>query len=116
MDSWFKLQVIELGFRTNPNKSWCLGCVWVITHIRVVWNVMKDELSKIEISRCIVNGFEVYMKYRVELGRKIWEKKMQKSPHSGQNSSTCTGTCNALFSNFDQFLYFSHNLLIYYPI
>ena len=56
------------------------------------------------------------MKYRVELGRKIWKKKMQKSPHSGQNSSTCTGTCNALFFSFDQFLYFSHNLLIYYPI
>ena len=28
----------------------------------------------------------------------------------------CTGTCNALFSNFDQLLYFSHNLLIYYLI
>ena len=35
LDSWFKLQVIELGFRTNPNKSLCLGCVWVMTHIRV---------------------------------------------------------------------------------
>ena len=55
------------------------------------------------------------MKYRVELGKKIWEK-MQKSSHSGQNSSTCTGTCNALFSSFYQFSYFSHNLLIYYPI
>ena len=28
---------IELGFRTNPNTSWCLVCVWVKTHIRVVW-------------------------------------------------------------------------------
>ena len=25
-----KLQAIELGFRTNPNKSLYLGCVWVI--------------------------------------------------------------------------------------
>ena len=32
-----KLQVIELGFRTNLNKSLCLVCVWVMTHIRVVW-------------------------------------------------------------------------------
>ena len=31
-----KFQVIELGFRTNPNKSLCLVCVWVMTHIRVV--------------------------------------------------------------------------------
>ena len=28
----------------------------------------------------------------------------------------CTGTCSALFSNFDQFPYFSYNLLISYPI
>ena len=77
---------------------------------------MKDDLSRKEITRCIVNGFEVYMKYRVEVSRKIWKKKVQQSPHSGQNSSTCTGTCNALFSSFDQFLYFSHTLLIDYPI
>ena len=76
---------------------------------------MKEDLSRKEITRCIVNGFEVYMKYRVELGKKNMEK-VQKSPHSGQNSSTCTGTCNALFSNLDQFLYFRHNLLISYPI
>ena len=53
----------------------------------------------------------MYMEYRVELGINYMEK-VQKSPHSGQNSSTYTGTCNALFSNFDQFSYFSHNLLI----
>ena len=39
---------------------------------------MKDDLSRKEITRCIVNGFEVYMKYRVELGRKIWKKKCRK--------------------------------------
>ena len=77
---------------------------------------MKEDLSRKAITRCIVNGFELYMKYRVELGRKIWKKKVQRSPHSGQNSSTYTGTCNALFSNFDQFSYFSHNLHIGYPI
>ena len=76
---------------------------------------MKEDLSRKEITRCIVNGFEVYMKYRVELGKKNI-KKVQKSPHSGQNSSTCTGTCNALFSSFNQFLYFKHNLLIFYLI
>ena len=32
---------------------------------------MKEDLSRKKITRCIVNGFEVYMKYRVELGRKI---------------------------------------------
>ena len=50
-------------------------------------------------------------------------EKVKKSPHSGQNSSTCTGTghsytgtCSALFSYSDQFSYFSHNLFISYPI
>ena len=57
----------------------------------------------------------MYMEYRVELGINNMEK-VQKSPHSGQNSSTYTGTCNALFFSFDQFLYFSYNLLIYYLI
>ena len=57
----------------------------------------------------------MYMEYRVELGINNMEK-VQKSPHSGQNSSTYTGTCNAMFSCFDQFSYFSHNLLISYPI
>ena len=52
----------------------------------------------------------MYMEYRVELGINNMEKKMQKSPHSGQNSSTY------LFSNFDQFSYFSHKLIISYPI
>ena len=28
----------------------------------------------------------------------------------------CTGTCNALFSCFNKFSYFSHNLFISYPI
>ena len=57
----------------------------------------------------------MYMEYRVELGINNMEK-VQKSPHSEQNSRTYTGTCNALFSNFDQFSYFSHNLLNYYRI
>ena len=57
----------------------------------------------------------MYMEYRVELGINNMEK-VQKSPHYGQNSSTYTGTYNALFSNFDQFSYFSHNLLISYWI
>ena len=57
----------------------------------------------------------MYMEYRVALVS-IIRKQMQKSPHSGQNTSTYTGTCNALFSNFDQFSYFSHNFLISYPI
>ena len=57
----------------------------------------------------------MYIEYRVELGINNMEK-VQKSPHVGQNSSTYTGTCNALFSNFDQFSYFSHNLLNSYRI
>ena len=36
-------QVIELGFRTNPNSSLCLGCVWVMTHIRMVLGVIHEK-------------------------------------------------------------------------
>ena len=43
LDSWFKLQVIELGFRINPNKSLCLVCVWVKTHIRMVLGVIHEK-------------------------------------------------------------------------
>ena len=57
----------------------------------------------------------MYMEYRVELGINNMEK-VQKIPHYGQNSSTYTGTGNALFSSFDQFLYFSYNFLISYSI
>ena len=35
--------------------------------------VLNDDLSRKEITRCIVNGFEVYMEYRVDLGSKIWK-------------------------------------------
>ena len=35
---------------------------------------MKGEFSRKEITRCIVNGFEVYSEYRVELGIKNMEK------------------------------------------
>ena len=50
-------------------------------------------------------------------------EKGNKSPHSGQNSSTCTGTgqsCtgigSVLFFYSDQCSYFDHNLLISNPI
>ena len=36
--------------------------------------MMKDNLSKIEVTRWIWNGFDVCMKYRVELGIKNMEK------------------------------------------
>ena len=36
-------------------------------------------------------------------------------PTCTDTGQRCTSTCNALFFYFDQFLYFSHNLLIYYP-
>ena len=35
---------------------------------------MKEELSRKEVTRDIWNGFEVYIKYRVELGIKNMEK------------------------------------------
>ena len=45
---------------------------------------------------------------------------MLRSGHFGPTctgtSQRCTGTCKALFSNFDQFSYFDHNLLISDPI
>ena len=50
-------------------------------------------------------------------------EKVKKSPHSGQNSSTCigtgqscTGTGSVLFFYSDQCSYFDHNLLISDPI
>ena len=52
---------------------------------------MKEDLSRKEITRCIVNGFEVYMEYRVELGIKNM-KNWEKNTHSGPFSVTCTGT------------------------
>ena len=44
-----KLQVIELGFRTNLNKSLYLVCVWVITHIRMVFEVIHERIWKKDI-------------------------------------------------------------------
>ena len=35
---------------------------------------MKDELSKIEISRGIWRGFKVYIEYGVNVGSNIWKK------------------------------------------
>ena len=52
---------------------------------------MKEDLNRKEITRCIVNGFEVYMKYRVGLGWKNMEK-WGKNTHSRHFSVTCTGT------------------------
>ena len=51
---------------------------------------MKD-LSRKEVTRCIVNGFDVCMKYRVGLGWKNM-KKWEKNTHSGHFSVTCTCT------------------------
>ena len=44
-----KLQVIELGFRTKPNKSLCLVCVWVTTHIRIVLGIIHEKLLKKDV-------------------------------------------------------------------
>ena len=41
-----KMQVIELGFITNPNKSLCLVCVWVMTHIRIVLGIIHQRFLK----------------------------------------------------------------------
>ena len=41
-----KWQVIELGFRTNPNKSLGLACEWVMTHMRVVLGVIHERILK----------------------------------------------------------------------
>ena len=35
--------------------------------------VLKEELSKIEVIGWIWNGFDVCLKYRVDFGIKIWE-------------------------------------------
>ena len=44
-----KLQVIELGFRKNPNKSLCLVCVWVMTHIRIVLGIIHEKFLKKDV-------------------------------------------------------------------
>ena len=36
-------------------------------------HVMKEELSRKEVTREIWNGFYVCLKYRVELGSKVWK-------------------------------------------
>ena len=41
-----KCQVIELGFRINPNKSLSLTCVWVVTHIRDVLGEIHGRFLK----------------------------------------------------------------------
>ena len=37
-----KLYIMELGFRTNPNKYLCLDHVWVVTYIRIVLEGFHD--------------------------------------------------------------------------
>ena len=54
-----------------------------MTHIRMVLgeihgkvlkiHVMKEELSRKEVTREIWNGLYVCLKYRVELGIKVWK-------------------------------------------
>ena len=45
-----KLQVIELGFRTNLNKFLYLVCEWVITHIRMVFEVIHERNWKKDVT------------------------------------------------------------------
>ena len=60
------------------------------------------------VLKCIwtieLNWMEKYGK--MEAKHKFWKT----------NSRDCLGTGNALFSYFDKFSYFDHNLLIYDPI
>ena len=54
-----KWKEIELGFRTNPNKSLCMGYNPYLSCLEIIQekfffedtHVMKDELCKIEMSR-----------------------------------------------------------------
>ena len=81
--------------------------------------VMKNELSRKEITRCIGNGFEVYMEYKVD-----WVAKYGKMGEkhtfwaifgdmyrytlnlyrymlgSGRFWPTCTGTPNSILTSF----------------
>ena len=41
-----KLYVMELGFRTNSNKSLCLDHVWIVTHIIIVLEGFHDMFLK----------------------------------------------------------------------
>ena len=93
---------------------------------------MKEDLSRKEIIRCIVNGFEVFMEYWVDLGINIW-KNGRKTHIMAFFSDLYRYTLNMYRYRcsrtepvpvqvrytmlcFDQFLYFSYNLLIYYLI
>ena len=103
---------------------------------------MKDNLNRKEITRCMGNDFEVYMEYRVDWVVKYGKMEQKHTfwafsgdmywytlnmyryslgsgrfgPICTGTGQRCTGTCNALFSSFNHFLYFNHNLLIYDPI
>ena len=37
---------MELGLRINPNKSLTLNCVWVVTHIRMVFEVIHENFEE----------------------------------------------------------------------
>ena len=46
IDFMIKCQVIELGFRINPNKFLSLTCVGVVTHIRVMLGEIHGRFLK----------------------------------------------------------------------
>ena len=103
---------------------------------------MKEELSKIEVTRDIWNGLDVCLKYRIDLGIKNMEKGEKthilgifrghvpvQLEHVQVQVRFWSFLANlyrymldmyryTLFciSSFDQFSYFGHNLLISYPI
>ena len=84
---------------------------------------MKDVIGVIYGRKCMKNGrkytfwaiFGDMYRYTLNMYRY-----MLGSGHFGPTCTGtgygCTGTCNALFSSFDQFSYFDHNFLISDPI
>ena len=82
---------------------WSIGLIWVSTYGKMrekhtLWAIFDD------MYRYTLNMY----RYSFVYGQ-IW-------PTCTGTGQRCTGTCIVLFSYFDKFFSFSHNLLISYPI
>ena len=86
-----------------------LRCIWSIE--LVCGGKIWENGRKIHILDILRDLYRYTLDlYRYSLGSgRFW-------PTCTDIGQSCTGTGNALFSYFDQFSYFSHNLLISYPI
>ena len=86
-----------------------LMCVW---SIELNWVAKYGKMEQKHTFWAIFGDMYRYTlnMYRYSLGSGHF------GPTCTGTGQRCTSTCNALFFYFDQFSYFSHNLIIYYQI